>query len=85
VGTNEYTLWHLTPRGWKAGTVRLDTTPRKDRPVPTDTVATYRYIQRSGSEYVEGAYRESTSQITEEEERLLKHFGPCPERHAFRD
>lgn len=82
--TNEYTLWHLTPRGWEAGTVCLDFNGQ-ERPVPTDTVATYRYIERSGSEYTEGSYRNSAGQITEVEERLLNQFGPCPERHAFPD
>ena len=79
--TNEYTLWHLTPRGWEAGTVKLDTV-RKERPVPSDTVATWRYIERSGSEYTEGSYEESRSGDAELVERLLKEFGACPEHHG---
>ena len=48
--SNEYSIWHLTPRGWEEGTEKLDfgTT---ERPVPPDAVLTLEYHERYSSIY----------------------------------
>lgn len=37
--SNEWTIYHLTPRGWEKGTEKSDFA-RTDRPRPVDTVQT---------------------------------------------
>lgn len=79
--SNEWTDWHLTPRGWERGTEK-DDFKRVDRDPPPDRVLSSRF-----KEYVASVYSkyERTSSITWRSadsaliETLLEKFGPPPE------
>ena len=80
--SNEYWTWHLTPRGWEEGTVKLDSY-RTDRPVPPDTVLTLIYhdywgnlgIGSHGNNWIDQEIKNP-----EEAERLKKQYGDEPPR-----
>jgi hypothetical protein len=73
---DEWTEWHLTPRGWERGSERQDAYGTKTKPPPTDTVLTVRYYDylRGGSQ-LEEKWR---SQDGAEVARLLKEHGEAP-------
>jgi hypothetical protein len=48
--SNEWTEWHLTPRGWERGTEKQDF-GRVDREPPADRVLTVVYGQFMGSSF----------------------------------
>jgi len=48
--SNEWTEWHLTPRGWERGTEKEDFR-RIDRERPTDRVWTTKWIEQQGHAY----------------------------------
>jgi len=48
--SNEWTEWHLTPRGWERGTEKEDFR-RIDREPPTDRVLTTKWIEQQGHAY----------------------------------
>lgn len=48
--SNEWTEWHLTPRGWEPGTEKTDFS-RIDREPPLDRVLTIRWREYLGHHY----------------------------------
>jgi len=81
--SNEWTEWHLTPRGWECGTEKIDSAPTSPVPPPTDRVLTCRYHEFLGSIHskvqrsVDEVWR-GTDEVTVAS--LLTKFGICPER-----
>ena len=79
--SEEWTDWHLTPRGWKCGTEQKDYR-RVDRTPPADRVLTskYRLYLRSSDSMVdkghEDIWRSPDSDVVDE---LLKLYGNPPE------
>lgn len=80
---NEWTEWHLTPRGWEKGTEKQDYPAQvKQLEPPLDRVLTYRYhqnipinsiwMQKSANEI----WKCSDQKIVAE---LLQKFGDCPQ------
>ena len=79
--SRESTEWHLTPRGWEAGTTKLDGTTN-ERPTPEDCVLTEKYeevlssiFSKPTNKHVGEVWR---SKDAAEVERLIKEFGQCP-------
>lgn len=78
--SNEWTDWHLTPRGWERGTESIDgnQTPRER---PADAALTRRYRETvSGmyspmEKYSQDMWRGPDQARIDE---LLKKFGPRP-------
>jgi hypothetical protein len=80
--TNEWTEWHLTPKGWKRGTEKEDHATQH-LPVPHDAVCTYRWTEYQSSSFsrVERALDlVSTSKNGAALAALLAQFGQCSER-----
>jgi hypothetical protein len=79
--SNEWTDWHLTPRGWEAGTCKFDF-GRTKKETPKDRVLTSRYSEQMSSAFspivssVDEVWRDND---TKRVEQLLKKFGPCPQ------
>lgn len=75
---NEYTLWHLTPRGWEAGDSRFHH-GRRQKPKPPDAVLTIEYSEPvQGRASVDEVWRDSENQQAVED--LLKQYHECPHR-----
>ena len=80
---DEWTDWHLTPGGWKAGSVQLDGQSRKTVKPPADRVLTCRFQDVTVS-----PHRRPEKTVTElwhsrnEDliEQLLARYGECPRR-----
>ena len=79
--SDEWTEYHLTPRGWETGTMKMDFSAREDRPRPSDAVLTicHREQQSSSFSKVDKTTTEvwrsnDETQLTE----LLKMFGKAP-------
>ena len=49
--SNEWTEWHLTPRGWESGSERTDGPGVELKPEPPDRVLTYRWSEVQTSAY----------------------------------
>jgi len=82
--SNEWTEWHLTPRGWKGGTEKIDVEGiRETVPPPADRVLTCRYYETLPSTFsewdrgVKQMWSTSDKKLIDE---LLEKFGSCPER-----
>jgi hypothetical protein len=79
--SNEWTQWHLTPRGWEAGAEKTDFN-RTDRDPPADRVLTVTY-----KEHVSSSFSAMDATVREEWRSpdaalvaaLLNQFGPAPE------
>jgi hypothetical protein len=78
--SNEWTEWHITPRGWEEGTCKTDTALNEVTP-PEDRVLTMKYCEFLSSRFskadigAEELWRGSDSSTTQS---LLAQFGPCP-------
>ena len=89
VPRHDWTEWHLTPRGWEIGSIRVTGKGTIWRDEPDDRLLSYVYRERSsaGNAQPGGA---SVSASTEESwrtndsakrctlEECLARFGPCP-------
>lgn len=49
--SDEWTDWHLTPRGWEEGSQKLDFVGYQEKPVPKDGVMTCRYSEKLSSPF----------------------------------
>lgn len=49
--SNEWTEWHLTPRGWERGTEQIDFGDPQVKETPTDRVLSFKYREYMGSMY----------------------------------
>lgn len=81
--SNEWTEWHLTPRGWEMGSARVDFAGITDVPRPADAVLTERYSEVLSSMY--GKMDRDVSRVwsCEDAERirtLFRQHGPCPRK-----
>ena len=73
----EWTEWHLTPRGWERGSERHDGVSPVRRETPADTALTMRYHDYLGAP---NALKERwRSQDAATVERLLAQYGQAPE------
>jgi len=79
--SNEWTEWHLTPRGWERGTEKLDFGGTTDRKIPKDRVLTKKYREKSSSIYSPQEKELNTIWSSNDNIRiqnLTKKFGECP-------
>lgn len=79
--SNEWTEWHLTPRGWERGSEKMDGSLGKQLvDPPVDRVLTMQYFEWSGfgAKVQKGTNKEWRSDNEEEIQKLLKQFGECP-------
>jgi hypothetical protein len=80
--SDEWAEWHLTPRGWEPGDVKLDVVGVEKGPLPADRVLTCCYNEHMGSAF--SKLRKSVSEKWRSEDTtavsaLLRKFGNCPE------
>lgn len=78
--SNEWTEWHLTPRGWERGTEKEDFR-RIDRHPPTDRVLTFIYQEYFGSVHSRGDVSSKKTWNSDDEDAiqtLLKKHGDPP-------
>ena len=68
--SNEWTEWHLTPRGWESGTERTDGPGIEWKEEPVDRVLTYRWSEVQGSPYAQ-MQRYGRESYRAPDERLL--------------
>lgn len=80
---NEWTEWHLTPRGWEqGGQKRESSTQIKEVETPQDKVLTCRYHENVTinsvwmQKHVSVTWKDSNQQLVEE---LIDKFGDCPQ------
>lgn len=81
--SNEWTLWHLTPRGWERGTEQKDFCDAAEKPAPSDGVLTFKY-----GDFMSSMYSRTEKTCDEvwrgQDERLvadlLAQFGSAPSR-----
>jgi hypothetical protein len=81
VASREWTEWHLTPRGWEAGSSRVDFQGTTIVEAPADRVATWRYEQTASTgigDWESGAECLWRSPDGVAIDALEKVFGPCP-------
>ena len=79
--SDEWTEWHLTPRGWERGTEHLDHGETKRDP-PDDRMATVRIGDRYASAFSKcDHFTEHIWRSSDEKElgRLLSKYGNLPE------
>lgn len=82
--SNEWTEWHLTPRGWEPGKSSLDFQPVRgpDKP-PKDRVLSVQYNEHMGSAVSKVSKLKNEiwrSPDASAINSLLKEFGECPEQ-----
>jgi hypothetical protein len=79
--SNEWTEWHLTPRGWERGTEKMDFGNTIKRDPPSDRVLTVTFSEYLGSVHSKPKlstvedWRSDDAQAVEE---LEKRYGPAP-------
>lgn len=81
--SNEWTEWHLTPRGWERGSERTDSKGLMDRGAPSDSMMTSKYAEVMTSPF--SPPKQSTHTIWRHSDdnqiaSLLDRFGPAPDR-----
>ena len=79
--SREWTLWHLTPRGWESGDAKTDFGPVTPKEAPADTVKTCEYREEM-SHWARGINSSVSIQSVRDKARaaeLEARFGPCPE------
>lgn len=83
--SNEYWIWHLTPRGWEKGTEKLDFGGTK-RTVPPGTVLTLKYHEYWSSIYssIERWIDTEIKDQTEAENLKRKYGSNPPEMSKFK-
>lgn len=78
--SNEWTEWHLTPRGWEEGTCKTDSALTEVAP-PDDRVLTMKYKEYLSSRFSNadiGSNQIWRSPDGNRVNELLAQFGPCP-------
>jgi hypothetical protein len=79
--SREWTDWHLTPRGWEAGSQHTDFGKETNIDPPQDRVLTSRFHEEISSRFSKpDRSHEETWRSTDEEsvDKLLKQFGSPP-------
>lgn len=80
--SDEWTEWHLTPRGWEEGSTQIDFGNRTNRPRPNDAVLSVKYREIVASMYskCERTRHETwRSRDPTTVDALLAKYGECPE------
>jgi hypothetical protein len=80
---NEWTEWHLTPRGWEQGATRVQGKGNTWTAEPEDRALSFVYkeVEASTSTEVNKSLEETwRSKKTKHVEELLKQYGACPEK-----
>lgn len=77
----EWTEWHLTPRGWERGSMRVQDKGNQWVEEPADRVASWVYSETETS----AGSRQSAeptwdNKSPEEAQKLIESFGPCPQK-----
>lgn len=81
--SNEWTLWHLTPRGWERGTEKTDFGEANEKPAPGAGVLTFKYREFMSSVFSptekthDEVWRGQDERLIAE---LLAKFGSAPRR-----
>lgn len=81
--SDEWTEWHLTPRGWEAGTKLRDHGFIANDPRPADAVLTERYEEEMpywGGRWIRDVSRVWGCEDAERIQALLQEHGPCPRK-----
>jgi hypothetical protein len=81
--SNEWTEWHLTPRGWEEGSSRLDSVGITHVEPPPDRVLTCQYQELLSSPYAGWEVNVTEEWRSGDEaliQQLLSQYGQCP-RH----
>ena len=79
--SNEYTEWHLTPRGWESGTEKVDFGATTEKPAPPDRVKTCTYREKQSSSFSKMQRWVEENWECEDKtavQALLAKYGPCP-------
>lgn len=79
--SDEWTEWHLTPRGWESGTERIDFAGITPKNRPEDAVLTVRWRESLSSMYSKPDRYHTTvwrSNNKEAVDKLLSQFGDPP-------
>jgi hypothetical protein len=80
--SNEWTDWHLTPRGWERGSTRVDGAGVTEKAIPGDRVLTKRWAEEKPSSFG-GMSKELEDKWESDDkaaiEALIDKFGKCPE------
>ena len=79
--SNEWTDWHLTPRGWESGSEKVDVAGVTEKPRPDDAVLTVRWREYLSSIYSKmdrGHVELWRSDNAETIAKLIKEFGDPP-------
>jgi len=79
--SNEWTEWHLTPRGWERGSEKIDFSGPTDVAPPPDRVLTSTYHEYLSSVYSSiDRYHKETWRGNDEAliKKLLAQFGEPP-------
>lgn len=80
--SHEWSVWHLTPRGWEQGNWKIDFGNVHEKDTPPDRVLTCRYHEKMSSvfskmeKYVNEEWRSDNENLVRE---FLENFGDCPE------
>ncbi len=80
--SNEWTEWHLTPKGWVSGSTRVDSVGVTSAAPPDDRVLTVSYREHLSSSYSRlerlstEKWRASDDALVQ---RLLARWGPPPD------
>jgi len=80
--SNEWREWHLTPRGWERGDLKLDNSELEKKPLPSDRVLTCIYSEEMLSPVSARITKRMDEMWRSEDEQavetLLKQHGSCP-------
>ena len=80
---NEWTEWHLTPRGWEKGATRVQGKGNNWTAEPEDRVLSFVYkeVESPSSPEVNKSLEETWhSKKDKVVDELLKQYGNCPEK-----
>jgi hypothetical protein len=80
--SNEWTEWHLTPRGWESGSERTDGPGTTLKDPPVDRALTHRWSEVQSSGYGKmhrGSEEKWKCEDADLITRLLAQYGSAPE------
>jgi hypothetical protein len=79
--SNEWTEWHLTPRGWEIGSEKMDFSPVRVRNPPTDRALSVKYNEYIATGFTKMEAIQSEIWRSNDESAitgLLDKFGRAP-------
>ena len=72
--TNEWTEWHLTPRGWERGSERQDFGGKKTVTPPEDRVLTVRWVEYQSEARAKAQLCHENVWKSEDKELLIEKY-----------